>query len=161
MARYRTYTIEFKRQVVEEHSGKGTGLNQLARRHDISRELLRLIAARSRGEEVRGRAVRERRPGQAGPAGLRGEDRRPRAQGRPAHQGARPAQKGADLGTPGERRDLLRRERPRACSVRAGCRVMSLGPAPTTTGRRGDRPRRWGREASWAPGSERSAQIGR
>jgi transposase-like protein len=41
MARYRTYTIELKRQVVEEHLSGGTGLNQLARRHDISRELLR------------------------------------------------------------------------------------------------------------------------
>ena len=42
MARYRTHTIEFKRQVVEEHLNGGTSLNQLARRHDISRELLRL-----------------------------------------------------------------------------------------------------------------------
>jgi transposase len=41
MARYRTYTVEFKRQVVEEHLGGGTSLNELARRHDISRELLR------------------------------------------------------------------------------------------------------------------------
>ena len=41
MARYRTYTLEFKRQLVEEHLGGGTSLNQLARRHDISRELLR------------------------------------------------------------------------------------------------------------------------
>jgi transposase-like protein len=41
MARYRTYTIEFKRQVAEEHLSGGTSLNQLARRHDISRELLR------------------------------------------------------------------------------------------------------------------------
>ena len=42
MARYRTYTVEFKRQVVEEHLGGGTSLNQLARRHDLSRELLRI-----------------------------------------------------------------------------------------------------------------------
>jgi len=42
MARHRTYTVEFKRQVVEEHLGEGTSLNQLARRHDISRELLRI-----------------------------------------------------------------------------------------------------------------------
>ncbi len=42
MARYRTYTVEFKRQVVEEHLNGGTSLNQLARRHDISRELLRI-----------------------------------------------------------------------------------------------------------------------
>ena len=41
MARYRTYSVEFKRQVVEEHLAGGTSLNQLARRHDISRELLR------------------------------------------------------------------------------------------------------------------------
>ncbi len=40
MARYRTYTIEFKRWVAEEHLG-GVSLNELARRHDISRELLR------------------------------------------------------------------------------------------------------------------------
>jgi transposase len=42
MARYRTDTVEFKRQVVEEHLGAGTSLNQLARRHDLSRELLRI-----------------------------------------------------------------------------------------------------------------------
>ena len=40
MARYRTYTVEFKRQVAGEHLG-GVSLNELARRHDISRELLR------------------------------------------------------------------------------------------------------------------------
>jgi transposase len=40
MARYRTYTVEFKRQVAEEHLG-GVSLNELARRPDISRELLR------------------------------------------------------------------------------------------------------------------------
>ena len=40
MARYRTYTIEFKRRVVEEHLA-GVSLAELARRHDISRELLR------------------------------------------------------------------------------------------------------------------------
>ncbi len=41
MARYRAYTVEFKRRLVEEHLGEGTSLNRLARRHDISRELLR------------------------------------------------------------------------------------------------------------------------
>jgi transposase len=40
MARYRTYTVEFKRQVAEEHLD-GVSLNELARRPDISRELLR------------------------------------------------------------------------------------------------------------------------
>ena len=42
MARYRTDTIAFKQQVVEEHLSQGTSLNQLARRHDSSRELLRI-----------------------------------------------------------------------------------------------------------------------
>jgi transposase len=40
MVRYRTSTVEFKRQVAEEHPGGGS-LNELARRRDISRELLR------------------------------------------------------------------------------------------------------------------------
>jgi transposase-like protein len=42
MARYRTYTVEFKRRVAEEHLGAGTSLNELVRRHNISRELLRI-----------------------------------------------------------------------------------------------------------------------
>ena len=42
MARYRTHTIEFKRRVAEEHLGGGVGLSELARRHGISRELLRI-----------------------------------------------------------------------------------------------------------------------
>ena len=41
VARYQTYTIEVKRQVVEAHLGGGTSLSRLARRHDVSRELLR------------------------------------------------------------------------------------------------------------------------
>jgi transposase-like protein len=39
--RYRTYTIEFERQLVEEHLSGGVGLGELARRHDLSRALLR------------------------------------------------------------------------------------------------------------------------
>ncbi len=42
MARYRTYTVELKRRVAEEHLSGGVGLSDLARRHDISRELLRI-----------------------------------------------------------------------------------------------------------------------
>ena len=44
MARYRTHTVEFKRQAVGEYLSGGTSLNQLARRHDLSRELLRIRA---------------------------------------------------------------------------------------------------------------------
>ena len=38
-------------------------------------------------------------------------------------------EKGAPLGTPDERREHLRRERPEGCSTRAGCRVASLAPS--------------------------------
>lgn len=42
MARYRTYTIEFKRRLAEEHLSNGAALSELARWHDISGELLRI-----------------------------------------------------------------------------------------------------------------------
>ena len=45
MARHRTYSIEFKRQVAQEFLG-GESLNGLARRHDISRNLIRVWVAK-------------------------------------------------------------------------------------------------------------------
>ena len=71
MARYRTYTVEFKRQVVEEHLG-GVSLNQLARRHDISRELLRTwVKKYEAGDLAGGRpATPDRRAYEAEIAGL-------------------------------------------------------------------------------------------
>ena len=72
MARYRTYTVAFKRQVVEEHLGGGTSLNQLARRHDISRELLRSWVRKYQAGEFAGdRPTRaDRRAYEAKIAGL-------------------------------------------------------------------------------------------
>ena len=72
MARYRTYTVEFKRQLVEEHLGGGTSLNQLARRHDISRELLRTwVRKHEAGELARGwPSASDRRACEAKIAGL-------------------------------------------------------------------------------------------
>src|SRR5437763_13734409 len=72
MARYRTHTIEFKRQVAEEHLGGGTSLNQLARRHDISRELLRTwVKKYEAGDLAGGRATTpDRRGDEAEIAGL-------------------------------------------------------------------------------------------
>src|SRR3712207_7096966 len=52
MTRYRTYTIEFRRQVAEEHLSQGTSLNQLARRHDVSRELLRIWVRKHEAGEL-------------------------------------------------------------------------------------------------------------
>src|SRR5919199_2125435 len=71
MARYRTYTIEFKRQLVEEHLG-GVSLTELARRHDISRELLRIWAKKYEAGEFAsdGPAESDRRAYEAKIAGL-------------------------------------------------------------------------------------------
>jgi transposase len=41
MAKHRTHSIEFKRQVVQEYLG-GETLHGLARRHDLSRNLIRI-----------------------------------------------------------------------------------------------------------------------
>jgi|SRR5215213_713859 len=54
MARYRTHTIEFKRRLVEEHLSGGAGLSELARRHDISRELLRTWVRKHEAGEFAG-----------------------------------------------------------------------------------------------------------
>jgi transposase len=72
MARYRTHTIEFKRQVAEEHLSQGTSLNRLARRHDISRELLRVWVKKYEAGEFAGveRPSAERRAYEAKLAGL-------------------------------------------------------------------------------------------
>ena len=72
MARYRTYTVEFKRRLVEEHLGEGTSLNRLARRHDISRELLRTwVKKHEAGESASdGPAKADRRAYEAKIAGL-------------------------------------------------------------------------------------------
>ncbi len=72
MARYRTYTIEFKRQVAEEHLSGGAALSELARRHDISRELLRLwVRKHQAGEFASGGSPRaDRRTYEAKIAGL-------------------------------------------------------------------------------------------
>ena len=46
MARYRSYSLDFKRQVAESYlSGEGT-YHGLARQHDISRNLIRLWVAK-------------------------------------------------------------------------------------------------------------------
>ncbi len=54
MARYRTYTVEFKRQLAEEYLGSGASLNELARRHDLSRELLRVWVRKYQAGEFAG-----------------------------------------------------------------------------------------------------------
>ncbi len=57
MAKHRSHSIEFKRQVAQEFIA-GETLHGLAKRHDVSRNLIRVWV-----REVRGRRVRRRRPG--------------------------------------------------------------------------------------------------
>ena len=54
MARCRTYTVEFKRRLAEEHLSGGAALSELARRHDISRELLRTWVRKHEAGEFAG-----------------------------------------------------------------------------------------------------------
>ncbi len=72
MARYRIYTIEFKRRVAEEHLSGGAALSELARRHDISRELLRIWVRKYEAGEFAGggRPKVDRRAYEAKIAGL-------------------------------------------------------------------------------------------
>jgi transposase-like protein len=74
MARYRTDTVEFKRQVAEEHPG-GVSPNEPARRHDISRELLRAWVKKYEAGEFAGDGPTEpdRRADEAEIAGLERE----------------------------------------------------------------------------------------
>lgn len=46
MAKHRSHSIEFKRQVVQEYLG-GETLHGLAKRHDLSRNLIRIWIARN------------------------------------------------------------------------------------------------------------------
>ena len=55
MAKHRSHSIEFKRQVAQEFLA-GETLHGLAKRHDLSRNLIRIWVA-----EVRGRRLRRRR----------------------------------------------------------------------------------------------------
>ena len=45
MARHRSYSIEFTRQVAQEYLG-GESLNGVARHHDVSRNLIRVWIAK-------------------------------------------------------------------------------------------------------------------
>ena len=55
MAKHRTHSIEFKRQLVQEFLG-GESPHALAKRHGISRNLIKIL-----GRQVRGRRARQRR----------------------------------------------------------------------------------------------------
>ena len=120
MAKHRSHSIEFKRQVAQEYLA-GETLHGLAKRHDISRNLIRIWVAKYEAgafdDDARGR-----RP----PAGVRGADRRAGAPGRQA--GARDrVSKGGSRNAPRPRSaSYIRHHRPAGLSVAEGCRLMGL-----------------------------------
>ena len=69
MAKHQTHSMAFKRQVAQEYLA-GETLHGLARRHDLSRTLIRDL-----GRQVRGRRLRRGRRGGRHDPGVRGPDR--------------------------------------------------------------------------------------
>ena len=135
MAKHRSHSIEFKRQVAQEFLG-GETLHGLAKRHDLSRNLIRIWV-----EEVRGRRLRRRRRRRRPDPGVRSADRRARAAGRPSGARAGVSKGGSEKRTPAEKRSYIRDHRPRGLSIAEGCRLMGIArstyyDAPAASGRR-------------------------
>jgi transposase-like protein len=121
MARHRSFSSEFKRQLAKEFLDGRAGLHELAHRHSLSRNLIRLWIRKYEAGELTDElaeavyiAQYERKISEL------------RAQGRATDDGSRSAQKRGAVGTPAQRRELLYRERPEAVSVAGGCRIMKL-----------------------------------
>jgi transposase-like protein len=120
MARHRSFSSEFKRQVVLDFLEGREGMRELARRHSPLRNLIRLWVQKYEAGELTDEVV------DAVHRGVRGQDRRAGTQGRSINDGSRSAQKRGAVGTPAQRRDLLHRKRPEGISVTGGCRTMKL-----------------------------------
>ena len=70
MPRHRNHSVDFKRQVVAEYHA-GETLHALSRRHDLSRNLIRIWVEKAEA------GVLDQQPGLSrAPEGLRGTDRR-------------------------------------------------------------------------------------
>ena len=104
---HRTHGIAFKRQVVQEYLA-GETLHGLARRHDLSRTLIRIwVEKYEAGAFDEDAAAAEHDPG------IRGPDRGARAPGRQAGPGARVPKGGSAARTAAEKRAHVRHHRPR------------------------------------------------
>jgi transposase-like protein len=129
--KHRSHSTAFKRQIAEEFIA-GETLHALRQRHDISRQLIRIGVGKFEAGAL---------DGDVQAADLLQEyeeDRSARADGRAAGAGDRAAKGGFEACSPAEKREHLRRPRPRGISVSRGCALMGLprstfyDPAPTT-----------------------------
>ena len=120
MAKHRTHSIAFKRQVVQEYLS-GETMHGLAKRHDLSRNLIRIWVQKYRGRRPR----RGRCRGRHDP-GLRSADRGARAACRQTGSGAGVSKGGSSERTAAEKRAYIRDHRPPGLSIAEGCRLMGI-----------------------------------
>jgi hypothetical protein len=120
MARHRSHSVAFKRQVAQEFVA-GETLHGLAKRHDLSRNLIRLWV-----QKLRGRRFRRRRPGRRHDPGVRGPDRGAGAAGRQTGAPARVPKGGVAKRITAEKCEHVRDHRPRGLSIAEGCRLMGI-----------------------------------
>ena len=120
MTKHRSHSAAFKRQVAQEFIA-GETLHALSKRHDISRQLIRIwvgkYEAGALDDDVQAADLLQEY--EAKIAALE------RMVGRQA-LGDRVAKGGSEKRTPAEKRELLRHCRPRGLSVAQGCRLMGL-----------------------------------
>jgi transposase len=111
MPKHRSHSIEFKRQIAQEFIA-GETLHGLAKRHDVSRNLIRIwvkkLEAGAFDEDARAADLLQE---------YRGQDRRARAHGRQAGTRNRVSKGGAEKRTTAEKRDYIRHHRPHGVSV--------------------------------------------
>ena len=120
MARHRSHSVAFKRQVAEEFIA-GEALHALSKRHDISRQLIRIwvgkFEAGALDEDAQAADLIQEY--EAKIAALE------RMVGRQALE-LEPLKGGFEARSPAEKRDHLRRHRPLGLSVARGCELMGL-----------------------------------
>ena len=121
MAKHRTYSMDFQRQVALEFLG-GETLHGLGKRHDVSRNLIRIWVAKYEAGEFsdEAEAADLLQEYEARIAALE------RLVGRSAGAGDRVSKGGAEKHSAGEKRDYVRRCRPDSMSVARGCRLMGV-----------------------------------
>ncbi len=123
MARHRSFSFEFKRQVVLSTFSKvGEGMRELARKHSLSRNLLRLWVQKYEAGELTDEVVDAARIAEY--EGKIAELERAVGQ---LTMEVDLLKKGVQLGRQRSVADLLHRKRPEGISVTGGCRTDEAG----------------------------------